>query len=172
MPGNPSQFLIANPLDRATVSAWTHCGMPRKYFRPMNSCWTPAISRPRQNPIICAGRRHGPPPPSRTTHQPRKFSSNASAVAPTSRPGSFNRPSAPWHGSPATSSKSTGRHPPRNRRSTPWSSSPERSSAKPIPGHTQRRPPIVLTRDEVQGVLAHLENPWKRPGAGGPSHST
>jgi len=32
---------------------------------------------------------------------------------------------------------------------------------KPIPGHTQRRPPIVLTRDEVQAVLALLENPWK-----------
>jgi len=32
---------------------------------------------------------------------------------------------------------------------------------KPIPGHTQRRPPIVLTRDEIQAVLALLENPWK-----------
>lgn len=32
---------------------------------------------------------------------------------------------------------------------------------KPSPGHTQRRPPIVLTRDEVQAVIARLENPWK-----------
>ena len=28
-------------------------------------------------------------------------------------------------------------------------------------GHTQRRPPVVRTRDEVQAVLVHLENPWK-----------
>jgi len=32
---------------------------------------------------------------------------------------------------------------------------------KPVPGHARRRPPIVLTRDEVQAVLAHLDNPWK-----------
>lgn len=32
---------------------------------------------------------------------------------------------------------------------------------KPAPAHTKRRPPIVLTRGEVQGVLALLENPWK-----------
>ena len=35
------------------------------------------------------------------------------------------------------------------------------SLEKPAPGHTQRRPPIVLTREEVQAVLAHLANPWK-----------
>ena len=32
---------------------------------------------------------------------------------------------------------------------------------RPVQGHTQRRPPTVLTREEVQAVLAHLENPWK-----------
>ena len=35
------------------------------------------------------------------------------------------------------------------------------SLEKPAHGHTQRRPPTVLTRGEVQSVLAHLENPWK-----------
>ncbi len=30
-----------------------------------------------------------------------------------------------------------------------------------VEGHTNRRPPTVLTRDEVRTILAHLENPWK-----------
>lgn len=31
----------------------------------------------------------------------------------------------------------------------------------PVRGRFQRRPPVVLTREEVQGILAHLEDPWK-----------
>jgi integron integrase len=30
-----------------------------------------------------------------------------------------------------------------------------------VPGHTQRRPPLVLTREEVQSLFAFLEDPWK-----------
>ena len=30
-----------------------------------------------------------------------------------------------------------------------------------VHGHNLRRPPVVLTRAEVQAVLAHLDNPWK-----------
>lgn len=30
-----------------------------------------------------------------------------------------------------------------------------------VSGHTHRRPPTVLTREEVRAVLAHLANPWK-----------
>jgi integrase len=29
------------------------------------------------------------------------------------------------------------------------------------PARGQRRPPVVMTRDEVRAVIAHLENPWK-----------
>ena len=32
---------------------------------------------------------------------------------------------------------------------------------KPNPGHTHRRPPVVLTREEVHQVFGHLENPWR-----------
>jgi len=32
---------------------------------------------------------------------------------------------------------------------------------KPAHGHSYRRPPIVLTRHEVQAVLSFLEDPWK-----------
>ena len=32
---------------------------------------------------------------------------------------------------------------------------------KALPGGGRRRPPVVLTRAEVQSVIAHLENPWK-----------
>jgi integron integrase len=32
---------------------------------------------------------------------------------------------------------------------------------KPAHGHTYRRPPIVLTREEVQSILAYLDDPWK-----------
>ncbi|MEI8037733.1 MAG: integron integrase [Verrucomicrobiota bacterium] len=32
---------------------------------------------------------------------------------------------------------------------------------KPSYGHTQRRPPVVLSRREVAAVLAHLDDPWK-----------
>ena len=31
----------------------------------------------------------------------------------------------------------------------------------PTHGHTQRRPPVVLSRREVAAILAHLEDPWK-----------
>ncbi len=37
----------------------------------------------------------------------------------------------------------------------------EFSLEKAIAGHTQRRPPIVVTRDEVQSIFAFLEDPWK-----------
>jgi integron integrase len=32
---------------------------------------------------------------------------------------------------------------------------------KGVLGYTSRRPPTVLTREEVRTILAHLENPWK-----------
>ena len=32
---------------------------------------------------------------------------------------------------------------------------------KPVNGHIRRRPPVVLTRSEVQSIIAHLEDPWK-----------
>ena len=32
---------------------------------------------------------------------------------------------------------------------------------KPNPGHSQRRPPTDLTREEVRQLLANLVNPWK-----------
>ena len=32
---------------------------------------------------------------------------------------------------------------------------------KPNPGRGGRRPPVVLTRDEVAHVFANLENPWR-----------
>ena len=32
---------------------------------------------------------------------------------------------------------------------------------KPAPGRCGRRPPTVLTREEVRLVFSHLENPWK-----------
>jgi integron integrase len=32
---------------------------------------------------------------------------------------------------------------------------------KPTCGHTYRRPPVVMTRDEVRSVVAHLEGAWK-----------
>ena len=32
---------------------------------------------------------------------------------------------------------------------------------RPMHGHLHRRPPVVLTREEVQSVIAHLEDPWK-----------
>ena len=31
----------------------------------------------------------------------------------------------------------------------------------PSHGHTQRRPPVVLSRREITAILAHLEDPWK-----------
>jgi len=32
---------------------------------------------------------------------------------------------------------------------------------KSVSAHGHRRPPVVLTRSEIQAVIAHLENPWK-----------
>jgi len=32
---------------------------------------------------------------------------------------------------------------------------------KPTPGRPRRRPPVVLTRAEIQSLIAFLENPWK-----------
>jgi len=38
---------------------------------------------------------------------------------------------------------------------------PEFQLEQGVQGRSQRRPPTVLTREEVRQILAHLENPWK-----------
>jgi len=32
---------------------------------------------------------------------------------------------------------------------------------RPVHGHTHRRPPVVLSRQEVTAIFAHLDDPWK-----------